>query len=132
MELMSGNGWHKEEQIIESLIRSSNVSEASALCNVSTRTIRRYLANPEFRKKLQDAKAELLQDAIDELRRNAKGFASVLVEVAHSEIAPPSAKVAACKAGLSIVIDAHSLEDVMRRIAELERKTVNQTPEWKA
>ena len=128
---MSGNGWHKEEQIIDSLIRSSNVVQASDLCNVSSRTIRRYLARQEFRERLRLAKQQLLEDAIDELRRQSKGFVQVLVNVAHDSISPPSARVSAAKAGLQIAIDAGQLQELMNRLDKLEQMTVNAKPEWK-
>jgi hypothetical protein len=129
---MSRNGWHKEEQIIEALIRSSNVSQASTLCNVSGRTIRRYLSKPEFKERLRLAKAQLLEDAIDELRRENKGFARVLANIAHSDVAPHAARVSAARSGLQIAIDAGLVQDVANRLEALEAKAPEDTARWRS
>jgi hypothetical protein len=128
---MAGNGWHRQEKGIAALLQSNSIVEASQLCDVSTRTFTRWFKRPDFRERLRLAKQQLLEDAIDELRRQSKGFVQVLVTVAHDSISPPSAKVAAAKAGLQIAIDAGQLQDLMNRLDELEQITVNAKPEWK-
>jgi hypothetical protein len=128
---MSGNGWHRQEQAIAALLQSSSITAASRVCGVSSRTFTRWLQQDAFRDRLRKAKAQLLEDAIDDLRQESKGFVRVLVDVAHDSISPPSARVSAAKAGLQIAIDAGHLQDLMNRLDELEQITVNAKPEWK-
>jgi hypothetical protein len=125
---VAGNGWYRKEKAIAALLQCNSIVEASEACGVSTRTFTRWLANDEeFNKRLRDAKLKLVEDAIDDLRRGCKGFVNVLVEIAHDKIAPHAARVSAAKTGLQVAIDSGQLQDVMRRLLEIEKRN---NPEW--
>jgi hypothetical protein len=113
---------------IAALLKSSSIQEASETCGVSTRTFTRWLSNDaDFCKRLREAKLKLVEDAIDDVRRGCRGFAAVFIEIAHDNLAPHASRVAAAKAGFQIAIDSGQLQDVMRRLLEIEKRN---NPEW--
>jgi hypothetical protein len=127
---MAGNGWYRQEKGIAALLQSDSIAEASQLCGISTRTFTRWMQDDTFRESLRQARQQLLESAIDRLRHNAGGFVQVLVEVAQDKISPPSARVAAAKTGLQIAIDVGEVENIRKRLIELEQKTINAKPTW--
>jgi hypothetical protein len=127
---MAGNGWHRQEMAIAALLQSSSIQEASEVCGVSTRTFSRYLQNAGFKARLQGAKLQLLEGAVNKLRLSARDAVEVLVGIAHDGLAPSSARVAAARSIVSLAIEAAEVADIRARLQALEQKTLDADASW--
>jgi hypothetical protein len=90
------------------------------------------MQDSEFLSRPKEAKLRLIDGAISELRNNARGAVNVLVSIANDANNPPSARVAAARAIVTLAIECGQVEDIENRLKELEIKTITATPEWKA
>jgi hypothetical protein len=88
---------------------------------MGTRTLKRWLKRPEFLEAYKEAQRELLESAVNRLRGAALEFVDALHHVATDAAAPPAARATAARSGLEVLLKASGLEEMERRIAELER-----------
>jgi hypothetical protein len=88
---------------------------------MGTRTLKRWLKRPEFLEAYKEAQRELLESAVNRLRGAALEFVDALHHVATDNGAPPAARATAARSGLEVLLKASGLEEMERRIAELER-----------
>jgi hypothetical protein len=109
----------KAQAAIGALLESSSLPEASEKCGVSPRTLRRWLANPEFEKAYGEARSRLLENAINCLRVKSLEASNVLVSISNDREAPAAVRVSAARAIISLAIGSEVLE-LEERLSELE------------
>jgi len=111
----------KQERAISALLNASSIREAAKEAGIAEATLHRYLKDDVFKAQYQAAKKEVVQQAICQLQRSAGKAVKVLIEIAEDKESPSSARVSAAKTILETSLKAVELEDLERRIAELER-----------
>ena len=103
----------KQEAAIGALLSTSTIVEAADLCSVSRSTLHRWLNDPAFQRRYQDARRAVDQ-AIAVLQRGCAKVAQVLCTLVDSGGTPPNARVAAARAVLDFAIGGTEIEDSAR------------------
>jgi hypothetical protein len=93
---------------------------------MGVRTLKRWLAQDDFMEAYRAEQRNLLEAAVNKLRQAASEFVDTLQCVATNTEAPPAARASAARSGLEVLLKAAGLEDLERRIAELERNGAGQ------
>jgi hypothetical protein len=86
---------HKREQAIAALIACGSVEKAAAQCGVSERTLRNWLAEPEFRSAYRQERRKLLDNAV--LILQTASVQSVATLVKHMQGPKPESAVRAAQ-----------------------------------
>jgi hypothetical protein len=84
--------------------------------------LQRWLREPEFLEAYRQAKNQLVADATTQLRAAGGQAVQTLSRIASDEDAPPAAQVSAARSLLEFMFDAHELEELEGRIADLESR----------
>jgi transposase len=113
----------KREQAIIALLNTRTIADAAQMAGVSLRTMKRWLADPEFKAQFERAKSELLRTATAKLRREASTCVEVLARIAQDEKAPPAARVSASTVILKFALDAETQEVLEERLRRLEEQS---------
>jgi hypothetical protein len=125
------NGNQRHAAAIEAILQCGSLREAAEVSALSARTLRRYMSDPSFKDKLQEARDELVAGAINKLRLKCRGAVDVLDLIAHDPIAPHSARVSAARALVSLTLEAAEMQDLRSRLESLEKqRTIDATPTW--
>jgi DNA-binding transcriptional MerR regulator len=123
---MKGHGeifTRTQERAIGALLTLPTLAEAAQVCGVSEKTLRRWQQQPAFKACYSEARARVLEVAINELRQLARDAVRTLGTVAKDAESPAGARVTASRAILETVLRAVELEDIGARLDELERLT---------
>jgi AcrR family transcriptional regulator len=115
----------KPEIVVSALLTSNRVEDVAVMLNTSKRTIYRYLADKEFQALFDAAKARLLDEAIIKLRTESSRAVDVLVEIAQDKYCSPPARVAAARSIVQFAIEAGQIEDLEKKLHDLEAKTID-------
>jgi hypothetical protein len=92
----------KQEQALLALLEKGTVREASKACAISETTLWRWLReSPEFRKRYQAARHQLVDTAIARLQSAGDIAVTTLVDIAQDTSAAPTARIAAARAIIS-------------------------------
>ena len=110
----------KWEEAITSLMSFPTIQLAADNAGISSRTMHRLLVNPEFQQQYRASKRETLDAAISKLQQAAFNAVEVLVEVANQQDTNSSSRVSAARAIIETALKASAIEDIERRLAELE------------
>lgn len=109
-----------QQRAIEALLTHETQQDAAKAARVGQRSIRRWLTQEPFRAALARQRTRLLEEAGTVLARGASRAANSLVRMAGGELPPSSARVQAARAVLDLALRAAELDDVLKRLAELE------------
>jgi hypothetical protein len=121
---MKGSGQkyeQKKEGAISALLQEPSIEKAAKKAGISESTLLRWLKLDEFKEEYRTAKKELVNLAISQLQQSAGKAVKVLLEIAEDDESPSSSRVSAAKTILEISIKAVELEDIEKRIEELEK-----------
>jgi hypothetical protein len=123
----SGHGSRagKRELAIVALLTSRTHADAAQACRISLRTLQRWLKEAPFAEAYKQAKSELVSGATTQLRINGTVAVATLESVATNKENPPAARVAAARAILEFMFQAHETEDISARLEKLELETAN-------
>lgn len=123
MSIMSGSAdalSRKQRKAISSLIGGAPAHTAAAVAGVSPRTLRRWRSRRCFAEALKCEQDEMFASALGDVRAAAVDASKALRDVASDSMLPPSARVAAAKCLLDMAFRSRELEDLERRVVELE------------
>jgi hypothetical protein len=121
---MAGHGakfGHKKEEAIANLLTQRNLEEAAKATGVGTRTLIRWMKEPEFQSAYREARRTAFGQAIARLQQGTSAAATTLLKVLIDANTPASVKVRAAEAIFSHAAKAIEIEDIEARVAELER-----------
>lgn len=110
----------KKALALAALLSEPTQEAAAKRVGLSARTIRRYLAEPEFLEAYQQAHARLVEDATQRMQRGLSSAVDALQEIAKDPDAGKTARVAAARSLLEQALRYTELSDIMSRIAKLE------------
>lgn len=106
------------------------MQEAARRVGVSERTIHRYLTDEQFQLVFKEAKMRLLDAAILKLRNGSSDAVDTLIEILKDACAPHAARVAAARSVIQLAIEAEQVQDVEKRLHQLEQRTINGSADW--
>ena len=110
----------KREQAIAALLAHGTIQEAAASVQIGYRTLERWMSQPDFAEEYRRAQEQMLDAAVNVLRRASLTFAETLVEVAEDKTVPPVVRLAAAGRGLEVLMRIHGKAGLERQLDELE------------
>jgi hypothetical protein len=120
---LSGHGEkmsRKWEQAIAALLTSATLDEAAEKATVGVATLRRWMAEPEFRHAYRQARTEVLERTVARLL----GAAGKAIDALERNLAcgKPACEIRAALGILDAATRGVELLDLAERVAELERR----------
>ena len=110
------------ERAVAALLSKSTIRAAARECGVSSRTLQRVMKQPEFESAYRDARRALVREATARLTANSGRAADILRKVFDDRKATPGARVAAATQTIRLTLEGYELEELERRICDLEKK----------
>ena len=111
----------KKAKALAALLSEPTQAAAAKKVGISARTMRRYMADPEFYEAYQQAHARLVEDATQRMQRGLSAAVDTLQEIATDpDAAGKTARVAAARSLLEQALRYTELSDLLGRIAKLE------------
>lgn len=118
----------RQEKALIALLAEPTVAKAAESINVSERTLRRWLAEPEFEKAYKAARRNAFDVAVGLTQKYAGLAVHTLAKVMADTQSASAAKVSAASAMLRFAREALELDDLAKRIDELESRQSLDTP----
>lgn len=121
-----GTGRSRADDLLAAaLAAGATIQEAAELAGVSSRTVDRRLANPEFRARVEEIKGGLVGNITDRLTGQALGAVEVLVELFDNSI--PRIRLQSAKAILDATLKYREANQLEERIRALEQAIAKET-----
>jgi hypothetical protein len=111
----------KTEEAVAALLSQRNLEEAAHAVGISTRTLLRWMKEPEFQTAYREARRSAYSQAVARLQQGATAAATTLLKVMLDQGTPASVRVRAAECVMDHSSRAIEIEDVEARVAELER-----------
>ncbi len=131
---MTGHGskfGRKQEDAIVALLAHRTVEEAARAVGISTKTLLRWMKEPEFDAAYRAAKRAAFAQSIARLHHLSSAAVSTLGKVMLDAGTPPSTRVRAADSILNHTNKAIETEEIEARLAELERSADLNKPGWR-
>ena len=109
-----------DADLIVALASGRTVRDAAKHAKVGERTAHRRLGDREFRRKVSEARAEMIEQAAGRLAKAASTAVTTLRKLLKAE--SESVRLGACRAILESCERLRQSADLEQRIAELERR----------
>jgi hypothetical protein len=113
----------KKDEAILALLKHRNVEEAARAIGIGTRTLFRWLTEPEFEAAYRKAKRDAYRQAIGRLQQGSATAVSVLLKIMVDSAEPASARVRAGEIILNHAARAIEIEEIEARVSALEEVT---------
>ena len=123
---MTGHGAkfkRKMEDAIAALLTHRNVEDAASAVQISTKTLLRWMRDPEFDRAYRAARRATFGQTVGRLQQAAPAAATTLLKMLVDTNVPASVRVRAAECIMNHAIKAIELEDIEARLTELERST---------
>jgi DNA-binding transcriptional MerR regulator len=111
----------KLEEAIAALLTQRNVEEAAKAAGISTRTLLRWMKEPQFQAAYREARRSAFFQAVAKLQQGATAAATTLLKIMLDQSTPASVRVRAAECVMNHSNKAIELEEVEARVAQLER-----------
>ena len=111
----------RKEAAIIGLLTKPTLDEAAAHAGISGPTLWRWLQDPAFQEEYRKARRQSMTQAIAQIQKIGAAAVLALKEIIEDVNASTSARVAAAKTVLEMGIRGIELEDLAKRVEELER-----------
>lgn len=121
-----------QRRALSALLTSKSLKEAAAQAKISSRTLRSYLKDAEFRCEYGEVMAQLVADAAAQARHGMGEAVGVLRSIMADADAPPSARVSAARTMLESGTTLIELADLESRISDLENRMEDGADEQKS
>lgn len=118
---MAGKLNHKQEQAIMALLTAPSMKQAAEQAGIGETTLFRWLQNDDFQEAYREARHKALGNTIARLQQVSQQAVNTLQEVMIDETATSNSRVSAAKAVLELAFKAYELEDLAKRVEELEK-----------
>jgi thioredoxin-like negative regulator of GroEL len=111
----------KKEDAIVALLSQRSVEDAARSASIPSRTLYRWLKEPEFKAACREARRDSFGQASARLQQMSTAAASVLGKIMADPNAPAASRVRAALAIFEQAAKAIEIEDLEARLAALER-----------
>ena len=121
---MTGHGakfGRKMEDAIAALLSQRNVDEAARTAGIGTRTLLRWMKDPEFDAAFRAARRAAFGQTTARLQQGSSAAATILMKLMLDANTPASTRVRAAEIIVSHAGKAIEIEDIEARVSELER-----------
>lgn len=108
-----------DSALIAALASGATVRDAAITARVGETTVYRRLREPEFRKQIGDARAELVAQAVARLAAASTDAVTTLTELLGSN-APPAVRLGAARSILELGLKLREHQELADRVAALE------------
>jgi hypothetical protein len=115
-----------ESVAVASLAGGSTIRDTAKVCGCSEKTIARRLKQPEFQQQVREARAALIDQALDKLTVASTEAADTLRELL--KCAEPKVRLGAARTVIELGLKLRDAAEVEERIAQLEA-ALNAAPE---
>ena len=113
---------HRAELAIAALLLGKSTRKVAAEINIGHRTLITWMKEDWFRSQYDDAKQELLDQTINMLRSAGEKGVRTLESVADNRKAAPTARAAAGRALLEVLLKAVDTQNLAERLREVENR----------
>lgn len=110
----------RQEQAIIALLNEPTVKRAAESANMGERTIYRWMREPAFRRAYMNARREAFAHAVALTQRYAPLAVQTLAQIMVDQNAPYAARVAAAVSLLRFSRESVELDDLSRRVEQIE------------
>jgi DNA-binding transcriptional MerR regulator len=109
---------NNKEKALTALLNAPSIAEAAKSCGLSEKTLRRYLAEPDFRKEYREARRLFFEEEMLQLRRFHAEAVETITRNLHCE--NPAVEVRAAQIVLEQTRKDFETFDVLERLENLE------------
>jgi hypothetical protein len=110
----------KMEEAIAALLTQRNVEEAAKAINVSTKTLLRWMKEPEFDTAYREARRKAFGQSIARLQQGTSAAATTLLKLLIDASTPASVRARVADSIFNHAAKAIEIEDIEARVAALE------------
>jgi hypothetical protein len=121
---MTGHGakfGRKQEEAIAALLIQKNIPDAADAVGVATKTLLRWLQNPEFRAAYLAARREVVSQVIARLQQASGAAGATVLKLMTDANVPAAVRFRAAECVLDRAVKGVEQEDIEARLAALER-----------
>lgn len=110
----------KQNKVLAALLTAPSKAAAAQAAGISPRTLRDYLADPEFQAAYKEAFGDMVDDAAAQARQSFAPALSTLREIVEDKGEDANARISAARAILSHGMKLIETTDILDRLTELE------------
>lgn len=121
MKEKTSNFDRKKELALGALLTESTLGAAAKVAGISESTLWRWLKEQEFAEAYRELKREAVGQAVTRLQQISCQAVETLKDIMLDKKSPASVRVSAAKSVLEMAIKAVEIEDISRRLEELEK-----------
>src|SRR5262249_52252040 len=110
-----------DDALLLALACGASVEQAARQCGLSARTVYRRLAEPDFRRRLQALRGDMVSRTAGTLTAAATEAVRTLLELLKNSVSD-AVRLGAARAVLEIGMKVREVADLEERLAELEQR----------
>ena len=110
-----------QDRAVEAILQQPTLTRAAAAVGVNERTLRRWMDEPAFRDAVHAARRSAFGQAMGLVQWYASVAVAALVKVVNDPAAPANCRVTAAAVLLKVGREGLELDDLARRVEDLER-----------
>ena len=110
----------KKQKALVALLTQPTKEKAATAAGITSKTLRSYLDNPEFRAEYRKAFSELVEDATRKVQQTLDPAVAVLREVMENDSENGQVRVSAARSVLEYGLKMTEQTDILNRLQELE------------
>lgn len=110
----------RQQKALAALLTSPSKAAAAKAAGIAPRTLRDYLADPEFQAAYRDAFGNMVEDATRQAQQAISPALSTLREIVEDREEDAQARISAARAILSHGLKLIETTDILNRLQELE------------
>lgn len=111
----------KRQKALLALLTTPTREQAAAAAGITSKTLRGYLADPEFQAEYKKAFAALVEDATRQAQQAIAPALSTLREIVEDTGENAQARISAARSVLEYSIKLTETTDILSRLNELEK-----------
>jgi hypothetical protein len=126
---MTGHGakfGRKMEQAIAALLTRPSIEDAARLAGVGEKTLRRWMREPQFEVRYLRARREVVSQTIARMQQATGAAGVTILKLMTDPNVPAAVRLRAAECVFDLAVKGIELEDLERRLSELE-KTVEES-----
>lgn len=114
----------KQQKALVTLLTSPTREKAAAMAGITSKTLRNYLADPEFQAEYKRAFTALLEDAVRQAQQAVSPALFTLREIVEDTEENAQARISAARSVLEYSLKLTETTDILARLDELESEII--------